>query len=309
MTDKTYRGAISVVVAAMLWGVSGVIFIPRLYNLPAFFVVFMIHFLPFCLLTVFCRKQYAYLKSFTKNDWLMFMLISVFGAIFGTLAIVKALFLVNFQHLSVVVLLQKLQPIFAILLARLLLKEKISKYFALLAAVTLCGGYFLTFGSHLPTMEKNATAIYACMLAIFAAVCFGSGTVFGKCVSGRYPPFTITFYRYAFTAVLMGVYLAATCNLNLFRQITPVNWLIFCIIVFTSGILATYLYYIGLKNVKASIATFCELSMPTTAVTLDYFVNNSVLSPVQLAGGTVMIAGIVMIIRSQPKTSDVLPKK
>ena len=56
---------------------------------------------------------------------LIFTLIALTGGVIGTAAIVKALFLVNFQELSVVVLLQKLQPVFSILLASLILNEKL----------------------------------------------------------------------------------------------------------------------------------------------------------------------------------------
>ena len=154
INNKTYLGAISVAVAAALWGLSGVIFIPHLSNLPTSFVVFLMHFLPFIFLTIFFYKQYKYVKIFTKIDWFILILISLSGAILGTIAIVKALFLVNFHHLSVVVLLQKLQPIFAILLAHLILKERISRHFVLLTIIILCGGYFLTFGLNTPAMGK-----------------------------------------------------------------------------------------------------------------------------------------------------------
>jgi drug/metabolite transporter (DMT)-like permease len=301
MKNKTYLGALSVAVAAALWGISGIIFIPHLSNLPTFFVVFMMHFLPFLILTVFFYKQYKYVKIFSKMDWLILILISLFGAVLGTVAIVKALFLVNFHHLSVVVLLQKLQPIFAILLAHIILKERIFRHFILLAIITLCGGYFLTFGFNLPTMGKNTATIYACMLAFFAAFCFGSATVFGKCITNNYSSITITFYRYLITTVILGAFLAISGNLYFFQCVTPANWLILILIIFTSGLFSIYLYYIGLKNIKANIAAFCELSMPIAAVTLDYFVNHSYLSPVQLAGGTVMILGIIILVRNQSR--------
>ena len=232
-------------------------------------------------------------------DWLILTLISLLAAILGTVAVVKALFLVNFQHLSVVVLLQKLQPIFAILLARLILKEKISKNFVLLAILTICGGYFLTFGANLPTVGEDTATIYACILAVFAAFCFGSGIVFSKCITNKYSSTTITFYRYMITTIILGVFIIFSKNLYLFQHITPVNWLIFIIIIFTSGLPPIFLYYFGLKGIKANIAAFCELSLPISAVTVDYFVNRSYLSPTQFAGGTVMIVGIIMLVRNQ----------
>lgn len=49
----------------------------------------------------------------------------------------ESLILVNFQHLTVVTLLQKLQPVFAIILARILLKEIIEKKFIFWSCVAL----------------------------------------------------------------------------------------------------------------------------------------------------------------------------
>ena len=301
MINKSYFGAFAVAVAAALWGMSGVLFIPRLGNLPTAFVVFMMHFLPIVILVVFSFKQFKVMKEFSVSDWVLLLLIAIFGAVLGTLAIVKALFLVNFHHLSVVVLLQKIQPIFAILLAGLFLKEKITKSFILLTIIILTGGYFLTFGLHLPTYENDVQTLYAGLLAVFAAFCFGSSTVFSKMISSRYESFTVSFYRYLFTAVILGVWLGATGGFSSFANITSMNWLIFALIIFTSGFLSIYFYYYGIQHIKAGTATFCELSMPITAVVLDYFVNHSYLSIFQLLGGIVMITGIVTLVKLQAK--------
>ena len=303
MINKSYFGAFTVAVAAALWGLSGVIFIPRLGNLPTSFVVFMMHFLPIAILSLFCYKQFTLIKKFSFSDWFLLLLISCFGAVLGTLAIVKALFLVNFHHLSVVVLLQKVQPIFAILLAGILLKEKITKSFAVLTVVILIGCYFLTFGLHLPTYENDIHTLYAALLAVFAAFCFGSSTVFSKMIADRYESFTVSFYRYLITSVILAVWLLFTGGFSSFVHMTGMNWLIFILIIFTSGFLSIYFYYYGIKHIKAGTATFCELSMPITAVILDYFVNHSYLSVAQITGGVVMIAGILVLVRSQAKNT------
>ena len=102
-------GFIAVALSAILWGFDGVVLTPRLYNLKVDYVVFMLHAIPFVLMNFFMLKQYKYIKIFTKQDLMFIVLIAAFGGAIGTIAIVKALFLVNFKHLSVVVLLQKLQ--------------------------------------------------------------------------------------------------------------------------------------------------------------------------------------------------------
>ena len=56
---------------------------------------------------------------------------------FGTFFYTKALGYINYINLSVVVLLQKLQPVFAIALSSIILKEKLSKRFISLAIVAI----------------------------------------------------------------------------------------------------------------------------------------------------------------------------
>ena len=130
-------GAIAVAISAMLWGVDGILLTPKLYNLNTSFVVFIIHLFPFLLMNLFFFRQYKLLKTMTRSDFLYFFLIALFGGALGTLAIVKSLFLVHFNNLSVIVLLQKLQPIFAVLLARVILKERIQRHFAIWAVIAL----------------------------------------------------------------------------------------------------------------------------------------------------------------------------
>ncbi|MCL4278097.1 MAG: EamA family transporter, partial [Ignavibacteriaceae bacterium] len=92
---------------------------------------------------------------------LAFFLLALFGGAIGTMAITKALFYVNFVNLSVVILLQKLQPVFAIALASVFLKEKLSFRFIFWAGIAIVGAYFMTFGTNLPdfsTGDKTTVA-------------------------------------------------------------------------------------------------------------------------------------------------------
>jgi len=149
------KGTIAISISAILWGFDGVVLTPRLYNLDVVYVVFILHLIPFILMNLFLFKQYNQLKLFVRQDFIIMLLIASFGGVLGTIAIVKALFLVNFEQLTVVVLLQKLQPIFAILLAAILLKEKIKKNFVIWASIAIVASYFLTFGFNLPDFQYN----------------------------------------------------------------------------------------------------------------------------------------------------------
>ena len=208
--SQIIRGTIAISISAILWGFDGVVLTPRLFNLNVVYVVFILHFIPFLLMNVFLHKQYAHLRNFVRQDYITFFLIALFGGTLGTISIVKALFLVNFQQLSVVVLLQKLQPIFAIILAWILLKEKIRKDFILWAGLAIISSYFLTFGFSLPSIDTNPNTVYAALLAILAAFSFGSSTVFSKKILIAHNFITATFYRYFFTTIILLILLSAT---------------------------------------------------------------------------------------------------
>ena len=293
--NQIIRGTLAISIAAILWGFDGVVLTPSLFNLNVVFVVLVLHLIPFLLMNIFMFKQYRNLKNFVRQDYITFTLVALFGGAIGTMAIVKALFLVNFQQLSVVVLLQKLQPIFAIILAGILLKEKIKKQFALWASVAVVASYFLTFGLSLPSISADTNTIYAALYALLAAFSFGSSTVFSKKILMNHNFVTATFFRYLFTSVIMILFVIATGTFTEIHNVTNENWLYFLIIGLTTGSGAIFLYYYGLRRVKAIVATMGELLFPVSAIIFDYLINGSILSPVQLISAGIMVFALIKL--------------
>jgi drug/metabolite transporter (DMT)-like permease len=256
-------------------------------------------------MNLFFYKEYKRLSSLTIKDLGILLMIALFGGAIGTLSIVKALFLVNFQDLSIVVLLQKLQPIFAIALASLLLKERLRKNYVIWASLAILAGYFLTFGLSLPNLNTGSSTVYAALFALLAALSFGSSTVFSKMILERYSFYTATFYRYGLTAVIMIIFVLFTGNLiGQLGVTTETEWMIFIIIGLTTGTGAIFLYYYGLNRVNAIIATICELFFPVSAIFFDYIINGNKLSVVQWLSAFIMIYAIVNLNRSHSKSIE-----
>ena len=293
--------ALFVCLSATLWGFDGVVLTPRLYNLDVGFVVLMLHLIPFALMNLIFFREYRRIKTFSSSDLFYFFLIAFFGGSLGTLAIVNALFLVQFKHLTVVSLLQKLQPIVAVTLAALLLKERIGKRFLLWAGVAILGGYFLTFQFSLPVVVDNGNMLQAALWSLLAAFSFGSATVFGKKVLHKVSFKTALFYRYGFTSLLMLFYVLATQKFDQFSVATSQNWLFFIIIGLTTGSGAIMLYYYGLKRINAKISTICELCFPISTILFDYIFNHQVLSPVQWICAGIMLFAIYRITDAQTR--------
>jgi drug/metabolite transporter (DMT)-like permease len=291
--------ALFVCLSAAMWGFDGVVLTPRLYNLDVGFVVFMLHLIPFILMNILLYREYHHLKTFTGSDFFYFFLIALFGGSIGTLAIVKALFIVNFKHLTVVALLQKLQPVIAVLLASVLLKERINRNFFLWALLAITGGYFLTFQFTLPEMTGDDNMFKAALWSLLAAFSFGSATVFGKKVLHKVSFKTALFYRYGFTSVLMFFFVLFTQKFDQFTIATGSNWIFFIVISLTTGSGAIMLYYYGLKRINAKISTICELCFPISTILFDYLFNHQVLSFVQCISAAVMLIAIYQITANQ----------
>jgi drug/metabolite transporter (DMT)-like permease len=288
-------GALLICFSAVLWGIDGVVLTPRLANLDVAFVVFLLHAIPFVLMQPFLWRSYARLRRMPARGWLALALVAFTGGLLGTLAIITALFLVDFNQLSVVVLLQKLQPVFALALAAVLLGERVSARFLGAAVVALAGAYLLTFGLSTPAASGDSITLRAALLAVLAAAAFGTATVLGKMLLGSLDFKDATFSRYGMTAAMALAYLAIGGTGLPFASATPANWVIILVIAVTTGSGAIFLYYYGLTRVRASVATICELSLPLTAVLLDYLVNDSVLGPWQWLGAALLVGAILWI--------------
>ncbi|HIP47933.1 MAG TPA: DMT family transporter [Lutibacter sp.] len=279
--------------AATLWGLDGVVLTPRLSNINVVLVVFLLHALPFLVMNTFLFKRYKDLKKLDKKALYSLAFVSVFGGAVGTISIVYALFIVNFQELSVVVLLQKFQPVFAILLASIFLGEKLSANFVKWSIVAIIAGYFLTFGWNLPNLHTDAVTLKAALLSLLASFSFGSSTVFGKRLLEKIDFLSATFFRYGLTFLLLLPVVVFLGKHTEIQNITSLNWMIFVVIALTSGSVAVFIYYYGLQHVKASNATLLELFFPISAILFDYFINNNSLSSLQWVSAAVMIFAII----------------
>jgi drug/metabolite transporter (DMT)-like permease len=302
MTSSTHSrraAALAICLAAALWGFDGVVLTPRLFALPVLFVVFLLHAVPFLFMQAFLRYTYKVLARLPLSGWVNLVLVALVGGLVGTLSIVTALFLVEFNQLSVVVLLQKLQPLFAILLAAVLLRERPTKGFLVWAGLAVVGGYLLTFGWQSPEFATGANTARAALFAVLAAAAFGSATVLGKRLLGSLDFWQATFGRYGVTSLLAGTLLIISSVGFPFASVTGSHWLVVVIISITTGSGAIFLYYWGLQRIRAMTATICELCLPLSAVLFDYLVNGSRLSAVQIAGALLMISAITRVSTRQ----------
>ena len=295
---KKYLPALAVISAAILWSFDGILR-QNLYILPSFLIVALEHLIGAIIFLPFLFKGWKEVSDLHQRGWISVLWISVCGGILGTFFYTKALSYVNFIDLSVVVLLQKFQPIFAIALAAIILKEKITRRFLVLAVTAIVGGYFVTFGDQ-PLNEWSDKTIIAALLSLLAAFSWGSSTVLGKHALKRLSFKTVTSLRLTVTAAIMFFILISTGEVEAISQLSIENWKYIFIIVLTTGSIALFIYYYGLNHLPASHVTLYELFWPLSAVAMDWYIYGRVMSVVQLLGAT-MLLGSILLLSSKNK--------
>jgi drug/metabolite transporter (DMT)-like permease len=290
-----YLSAFNVSLAASLWAFDGIIFRPHLFNLAVPLVVFIESSIVTIILFPIIIKHKNYLSKLNLKDWLSFIAVAIFGGAVGTMAITKALFYVNYVNLSIVVFIQKLQPVFAISLAAILLKERLSKSFIIWSSIAIIGAYIIAFGLNLPVIGTGTKTFEATIYALIAAFSFGASTVFSKRALRNVSFELGTYLRFAITSVVMFIIVLISSSYESFYDISISQVIVFFLIAISTGGPAILVYYYGLKNLNASVATICELMFPLTAVILEYLVHDKILSPVQWFGAILLIISILKV--------------
>jgi drug/metabolite transporter (DMT)-like permease len=288
-----------VIVAAGLWALDGIVLRPSLYTLPVTLVVFVESTIVAILLTPFMIKYISKVKELSRADILAFIGVAIAGGAIGTMAITKALFYVNYVNLSIVILIQKLQPVFAITLAAIFLKEKLPNIFFVWGGLAITGAYFMTFGFNLPNLETGDKITLAAIFSLIAALGFGSSTVLSKRALKDTSFELGTYLRFAISSIIMLIIVISSDTLSSITLITTNQIYIFFLIAFTTGGPAIFLYYFGLKRISASVASICELAFPLTAVILEFVLRSNILGPVQWIGAVILFLSILRVTNIQ----------
>lgn len=293
----TITGALAIILAALFWSIDGLFIRPQFYILPAELVVFCEHALGFIILAPFIYSNWSKIKSLSYKSWGAVVWVSLFGGLLGTIMITKAFFAAmgGETTFATVVILQKLQPIFALFLARMILKEKLPKRFYFWTALAILASYFIAFaktGLNILQIDWLHNAAFFSFLAAFA---FGSSTVFGKRITNHLDYKAVAALRFGVTTILgLGLILVDGAILQ-FNQISSVQWGLLALIVLTSGAGAMFIYYFGLRRVSASAATILELFWPFSALILDYVFNKNYLNIVQVLAALVLLVAFFKI--------------
>lgn len=295
-----YLPHLAIIFAALLWSMDAFLR-QSLYSLSPLLIITIEHGVGGLLFIPIIIKYWNKIKTIKQTGWVSILWISFLGGIGGTYFYTKALGYVGYIDLSIVILLQKFQPLFAVSLAAIILKERLSKRYLILAMFAMIGGYLVTFGTN-PISGWDNNTIIAALFALLAAFCWGSSTVLGKHALIYFPFSLVTALRLIITTIA-GIIIIVFSDWNIiYSHISHAQWKMLLLIIFSTGTLALFIYYYGLKNLPASYTTLFELFWPLSAVIIDWLIRGKPLSLAQLIGAFILL--VSMTILTQEKTNE-----
>ncbi|MEK9143836.1 MAG: DMT family transporter [Patescibacteria group bacterium] len=292
-------GPLFIILAAFLWSLDGLLRV-SLYSLPPIVVVFWEHFIGFVILLPVLLPMWKEVLSIKPKVWSAFAWVTVLSSILGTVLYTAALGKVNYIQFSVVVLLQQTQPLFVVLFARLIVKERIEKVFWPLLAVALAGVYLVSFPAGVNAAMGAGTAI-AALMAIGAAFSWGSSTAFSRYALIRLPSLVVTGLRFGLASLLGIVVVLAMGYQKQATNITSGQLWTLVAIALSTGMVALVIYYYGLKRTPARVSAICELTWPLSAVVIDYVYFHKTLTVSQWIGAVLLLVSITTVSRIAKK--------
>lgn len=303
-------GPIFIMFAASLWAIDAIFRTQLTFSIPPASIVMIEHAIGFLFLSPFLFKNISSIRALKLKEWLMLLAMTVVSSVLGTLLFTEALAR-SFAQFDFVtpILLQKLQPVFVIILSALFLKERLTPRFIMLAFFALFGSYLISFGFQ-PVQLQFVGKELVFMLAIGAAASWGAGTILSKYALKKLSFPALSALRFLLAvpvAYLFSLFLNQTYNL---MSLQPDHiWRFIVIAGVTGGAFAIFIYYKGLKMTQAKISTMAELSFPIVSILIAVTPLNPYGEPQQITvantlGIIILLWSIVMISFGEPNKGE-----
>lgn len=287
------QGTFLVFLAAMLWATDAPFRAFLTQGLSSELIVLGEHFVDLLIVLPILLLSWRSLRGLSLKQWAAVGFIAICGSALASVAFTQAFHYVN---PSVALLLQKLQPLIAISLAAVFLKEALTPRFWVFAALALLGAYLVSFPGLVPQVyagEVFNPNMMGVVLALTAAVFWAASTVLGRYMLASIDFKVLTALRFSIAFGFLLALNAVQGGLGAVAALTSTDMLFITLIALVSGVASLFIYYRGLSQTPASVATLAELGYPVAAVLINWaFIPGSALVPVQLLGMAILLAAM-----------------
>jgi drug/metabolite transporter (DMT)-like permease len=296
--------ALLVILGSALWGTDALFRRPLTGVLSPVTIVLLEH----CVLSLVTlpvvtkfRREFLCLKG---RDLASLLVIALGGSVAATILFTFAM---KYGNPSAVILLEKTQPLFTVLLAGVILSERPTRRFWPWFAAAMAGSYLVSAPDWHAGLGQNPGHPVVVLSAIGAAVLWGSATVCGRYLVSKISVPFLTSLRFilALPALAILYWLQPARQQDLPTGISPICSVVAMALI--PGLAALLLYYKGLQSTTASLASVCELAFPVTAVAVNWLVLNVRLSNSQFLGSAALVASVTILAYRNAREQSQVP--
>ncbi len=295
---KRLPGFLLVALGAALWGTDALFRWALAFEMPAPVVVFWEHLI---LVVVTLPLLLRFLRNRPQLDLKDLASILFVGAGASTVATILFTQAFTYGDPTTPLLIQKLQPVIAVLGAYLLLGERLMPKYARYFAAAFGGAWLISFRD--PTNVTVTQAVPA-LLALGAASLWAMGTVLGRHLTHKIPANELTAVRFAVGLPAALIILAARGEVSIAMGVSLSDIWALTLLALVPGLAALTIYYHGLTTTPASSATLAELSFPLTAIFVNWLRFNAVPDLSQWIGVVVLSSAIVVMSRAASRNKE-----
>jgi drug/metabolite transporter (DMT)-like permease len=281
-SDRTWLVAL----AASLWGFSALLREPLSHLMPTVSLVLAEHVVLVIMVSPWILPAVRALAASSRRT---IAGVVVIGA--GSSALATVMFTAAFRVGDPITpqVLQKLQPVIALLLAAVLLRERLTPRFPLFAVPAIAGAWLLAFPDPL---DVQVQGLLAALLAVGAAALWGAGTVLGRMVGTELSFLHVTTLRFSVGLVaLLAFSLVSGLAIEVPLELVPR----LVLLALVPGLIALILYYLALRRTPASRATLAELAFPVTAAAVGVTLLDGRLDASQWSGFAIVLMAVVAL--------------
>ncbi|MCX6660990.1 MAG: DMT family transporter [Euryarchaeota archaeon] len=257
----------------------------RLFTTCGVFLVFLVAF----------PKAFSPIK---KKDILPIFLLGFFGLVVYHLGL-------NYGELyispSVASLIIATIPVFTVIFATLLLKEKVTKKIAIGIPMSLSGVVIISLTG---TSGNPFEVTYlSAALAVLISALVGAGyTIAGKKLLQRYSALSLTVYAFLFGSLGLLPFLSS----SLITEATSLSWNGLGAVLFLAlfpTVIGYILWYVALEIKTASEISVFLYFIPVLSTIISYFLFQEPVTWLFILGGVIVIAGLI-IVNMQKSASE-----
>jgi drug/metabolite transporter (DMT)-like permease len=206
------------------------------------------------------------------------------------------LFAISRINVAAAILLQYLAPSIIALHAVLFTRDRLRPA-TLAALIGATAGCYLVVGAYnLELLSLNLAGIVS---GILSAVSFAWYSIHGEYGMRRYSPWTVLFYALFFAALVWNLLHPPLESFRHAYTVVQWGWILYI------GILGTLLpfglYLEGVNLIRSTRASITATLEPITAGVVSFLFLHEIMTPLQITGGVVVIAAIVLLQLKQER--------